>query len=245
MGKNNYISYSLWGNKEIFTIGAIRNAELAKKIYKDWQVIIYYDNTVPQNVIDKLLSLDVQLVDMTNSGIYGLFWRFLAIDIPDSEFIIFRDADSRLSKREKLAVDEWMKSDKVLHVMRDHPCHGIPFGATHISILGGMWGIKGGIIRITPEIESFISEKEDHYGIDQTFLMSVYKKFEHSKTVHDEFFDKKPFPIKRKKFHFVGERIDENEMPLGDDWMHIKIYYKENYPSLSRRFKRVLKNLFK
>ena len=37
--------------------------------------------------------------------------------------MLSRDCDSRLNKREKLAVDELLKSDKNFHIMRDHPWH--------------------------------------------------------------------------------------------------------------------------
>lgn len=245
MRTNNYISFSLWGNKEIFTIGAIRNVELARKTYKGWEVIVYYDDTVPKHIIDELVCKEVVLMNMTESKIYGLFWRFLAADLPDAKYVIFRDTDSRLSYREWTAVNEWIKNGKDLHIMRDHPFHAIPFGATSLSILGGMWGIKGGVMNITDEIEEFIKIDTDEYGVDQKFLVSVYDRFLHSKTVHDEFFDKKPFPVKRKSFRFIGERIDENEIPVGDDWRQIKLYYKEHYPSLFRRIKKFWKNIFK
>jgi hypothetical protein len=31
-----YISFSLWGDKPIYNVGAIKNAELWKNIYPDW-----------------------------------------------------------------------------------------------------------------------------------------------------------------------------------------------------------------
>ena len=48
---------------------------------------------------------------------------------------LFRDLDSRPSRREMEAVEEWMLSKHVVHVMRDHPGHDMP-------ILAGMWGVK-------------------------------------------------------------------------------------------------------
>ena len=46
-----------------------------------------------------------------------------------------RDLDDRLSHRKADAVKEWLDSNKMFHVMRDHPGH-------HITVLAGMWGIK-------------------------------------------------------------------------------------------------------
>ena len=45
-----------------------------------------------------------------------------------------RDLDSRLSFREKMAVDEWVESGLRFHVMRDHPSHSM------WPMSGGMWG---------------------------------------------------------------------------------------------------------
>lgn len=42
-----------------------------------------------------------------------------------------RDADSRIIPREEAAVREWLTTDRIFHVMRDHPYHCTP-------ILGGI-----------------------------------------------------------------------------------------------------------
>lgn len=220
----NYLSFSLWGDKPIYTIGAIKNAELWKTIYPDWRMVVYYDNTVPTHIINKLKELDVLTVDFTEKKIYGMFWRFYAVDLPDSEYSIFRDCDSRITIREKLAVDEWIVSKKSLHVMRDHPLHKIPHGNDRLGILGGMWGIKSKVIPITDMIEKFIKNKNLEYGSDQTFLKTIYWVFENDRTTHDEFFEKKPFPIKREGLYFVGGRIDENDKQVGGDHLILKNY---------------------
>lgn len=72
----NYVSFSLWGNQPIYNVGAIRNAELMKTIYPDWKMIVYYDNTVPSETIEKLKELDVVVKDMTGTDIYGKFFSF-------------------------------------------------------------------------------------------------------------------------------------------------------------------------
>ena len=60
---------------------------------------------------------------MTDSKIPGMFWRFLALNDPLVDIFIVRDTDSRINIREERAVNEWLESDKLLHVMRDHPHH--------------------------------------------------------------------------------------------------------------------------
>ena len=213
-----YISYSLWGDKPIYNVGMIKNAEQAKIIYPDWKVVVYYDNSTPKETIDKLTSLDVLCIDATSLNLYGMFWRFLAADLEDCEYVIFRDSDSRLSEREKLAVDEWIKSKKRLHVMRDHPYHQIPCGNDRLGILGGMWGIKGRLLPITKMVKKFPMSIQHNYGNDQTFLREIFFIFEDDRLTHDEFFEINPFPIKRENGRFIGERIDENDNPLTDDY---------------------------
>lgn len=213
-----YLSFSLWGDKPIYNIGAIRNAELWKNIYSDWKMVVFYDSSVPVETINSLKELSVECIDMTDKNIYGMFWRFFAVDLPNSEYCIFRDSDSRISVREKMAVDEWLESGKTLHVMRDHPYHMIPCGNDRLGILGGMWGIKSKKIPLTKMIQNYPNKSKIFYGEDQTFLRTIYSLFEKDRFTHDEFFEKIPFPIKRENGRFIGERIDELENPLTDDY---------------------------
>lgn len=213
-----YLSFSLWGNKPIYNIGTIRNAELWKNIYSDWKMVVFYDSSVPIGTINSLKELSVECIDMSDKNIYGMFWRFFAVDLPNSEYCIFRDSDSRISIREKMAVDEWLESGKTLHVMRDHPYHMIPCGNDRLGILGGMWGIKSKKIPLTKMIQNYPNKSKIFYGEDQTFLRTIYSLFEKDRFTHDDFFEKIPFPIKRENGRFIGERIDEYENPLTEDY---------------------------
>jgi hypothetical protein len=58
-----YISYSLWGDNELYNIGMVKNAEQVPKIYPGWQMIVYHDNSVPKETIDKLTEMEVVCVD--------------------------------------------------------------------------------------------------------------------------------------------------------------------------------------
>jgi hypothetical protein len=214
----NYVSFSLWGENPIYNVGIIRNAELMEKFYPNWKMVVFFDDSVPSETIKELQNMNVETRLFVDKSIYGMFWRFYAVDLPDCEYVIFRDADSRFSLRESLAVDEWIKSGKSLHVMRDHPYHKIPAGNNQLGILGGMWGIKSGVLPLKDMIYKTAKSKEHNYGNDQTFLKIVYSILENDRCTHDDFFEKKPFPIKRESFRFVGERINVNEEPLTEDY---------------------------
>ena len=137
--KKNIISFSLWGDNPFYGIGAIRNAELALEYYDGWICRYYLGTDVPKETVDKLEKLyntEVIIIDDEPNNWNGMFWRFYAISDIDVEYVIFRDTDCRLSKREYVAVNEWIGSNNTLHIMRDHPMHTEP-------IMGGMWGVHG------------------------------------------------------------------------------------------------------
>jgi hypothetical protein len=212
------ISFSLWGDNPKYTVGAIKNAELALEIYPDWICRYYCASSVPIEIIDVLKSFkNTQVIEMGEEGNWeAMFWRFFACE--DSDVMISRDSDSRLSIREKLAVDEWLNSDKDFHIMRDHPHH-------KIEILGGMWGCKNNILK---NIRNLISEykKADYWQIDQEFLRDViYQKIKNNVFVHDEFFNyesnKNSFPSKRNNYEFVGDVFDENNDRHPDYFKHL------------------------
>tara|TARA_Y100000592_G_C5426266_1_gene295883 strand:- start:372 stop:1100 length:729 start_codon:yes stop_codon:yes gene_type:complete len=241
----NYISFSLWGTKPFYNQGAIENAKLAREIYPNWKMVVFHSSDTPKEVLEELTSLNC-LCLKADESFYGMFWRFFALDLQDADYVIFRDADSRLSVREKFAVDEWISSNKSAHCIRDHPLHKIPFRCDSTSFLGGMWGIKNKSYPLTNEVrnsslsKSFVGvdshnlankNSQDLYGFDQKFLESVYKFF-HEKDdvfIHDEFggFNKINHP--RENFSFIGERIniDNTTATPGDrkileNWYHGK-----------------------
>ena len=208
------ISFSLWGDNPKYTVGAIKNALLAQIIYPEWICRFYIGNDVPQHIRNQLDDLNVEIMemmDMGDSGWNGTFWRFFAADSYD--IVICRDTDSRLNLRERVAVDEWLSSDKDFHIMRDHPYH-------NTEILAGTWGCRNGILRGMEEaIQDYNKGSFDNqYQVDQNFLREVvYPLVKHESIVHDEFFELKPFPanaIKRTGSYFVGQVYDECDTPV-------------------------------
>ena len=202
------IAFSLWGDDPKYTFGAIKNASIAEELFPDWICRFYVGKSVPQSILSQLQKKkNVKILRIEEDGDWsGMFWRFHPCSEEDVDVVLSRDTDSRLTQREKDAVDEWMNSDKGLHIMRDHPWHGAP-------ILGGMWGCKRGVLNeMTSLIESV--QKGDFWQVDQIFLKDfIYPIIKDNAMVHDEFFERKPFPTERNGFEFVGEVFDENDNP--------------------------------
>lgn len=200
------ITFSLWGNNPKYTVGALKNAELALEIYPEWKCKFFISSDVSSNIVSKLSNYDNVIISIKEDrpGWEGMFWRFETSYESGVSISIFRDTDSRLSYREKYAVDEWLNSDKTFHIMRDHPYHRFP-------ILGGMWGFKNNSKYPMRElIEGF--DKQNKYGTDyEFFIQKLYPLIKDDKIVHDPFFDKRPFPTDRIDKEFVGDVFDEND----------------------------------
>ena len=94
------------------------------------------------------------------------FW-FYQVDL-----FVSRDLDSRLSDREQGAVQDWLHSNKSVHVMRDHINHDFP-------MVGCCWGTRlfDQKIRLKWKIswnnainDTIMYSHHDSWGPDQIFL---------------------------------------------------------------------------
>ena len=210
------VSFSLWGDSPKYCVGALRNAELVKKMYPGWEARFYVGTSVPQDIVSGLKERDANIIDAGVPGDWrGMFWRFEPASDSDVEMMVSRDCDSRITSREVAAVTQWLKSDFLFHIMRDHPAH-----ETHI--LGGMWGVKAPLLR---DMKSLINDyvKGDFWQVDQNFLREIiYPRVFKMSIVHDPFFEKKPFPTARKNYEFVGDVFDENEVRHSEYWKNIQ-----------------------
>lgn len=203
------ISFSLWGREPKYLIGAIRNAELSAHIYPGWRCRFACGASVPEDALARLTSFPhVEVVRRPEPGDWrGLFWRFLAAADPGVDAVVFRDADSRVNLRERAAVDAWLASGRAVHVMRDHPRHGVP-------MLGGMWGTRGGVL---PDIARLVAgeARGDYWQVDQEFLAAVIApRTRDSWLEHDEYFARRPFPTARHGRRFVGQPFDADDRPI-------------------------------
>jgi hypothetical protein len=230
------ISFSLYGDDPKYINGMVANINLRDRIYKGWQIYIYCDGPAFRNIGGPIGEYEYHSTGVTlyriaekieDHPIPPMFWRFMIADNPLIERFIVRDADSRLSEREAAAVEEWIKSDKILHIMRDHQAHQL--------IPGGMWGAQWRRDNwAAPEMSKLIAEfvGTDHaneeqrkYGADQEFLRTkVWPWAKNSVIQHDASEHRRkqlggvPFPTKREWPRFVGEVFNEHDEPRANDW---------------------------
>jgi hypothetical protein len=190
------ISFCLYGSDTRYTNGIICNIELAQIIYPSWICRIYYGQSVPPKVIQQIRSYpntELILMKEGENELSPMIWRFLAID-DDIEVMLSRDADSRLSYREKICVDLFLKSNYLLHSIRDNPSHN--------NIMGGMWGIKknnkANITELSKEWNGIL------YDYDQKFLREkIVPIFQDSYLIHCSTY-LHTFPVSKTNEYFVG-----------------------------------------
>jgi len=161
----NIISFSLWGDRPEYVTGAIVNAQISRYVYPGWTARFYCDPNVPADAREALRFYGAQTIVMKRpeDAQIRMMWRFLASDDPNINVFLVRDTDSRLNAQELLAVQDWLKSGKRFHTMRDHLLHSGP-------MMGGMWGGYAGVL---PNLKDWIHASTDYYGerfVDQFFL---------------------------------------------------------------------------
>jgi hypothetical protein len=184
--------------------GMICNLEIAKKIFQDWIIYVYYDDTVPKEYLEKISSYDnCKMIDMNGNDIYKKCWRFLALD-DDIDIMLSRDSDSRLSYREKILVEEFENSNKKFHDVRDNR-------QNHAHVMGGMWGAKKGLF--DQSIKKLITDRDIDpsklWGWDQFLMIDLVDGYVDKNDIlkHDiKFSDFPKFPTER-----MTHPIDSND----------------------------------
>lgn len=190
------ISFSLWGTEPRYTVGAIKNAQLATQIYPGWICRFYVGADVPEAILAQLQEIPyVEIVPMPEAalGVKSLGCLAAAAD-PEVAVMIARNTDARLGNREQAAVQAWLRSGKPFHILRDHPLH---VG----KIQAGLWGVRGGVL---PQMQTWLEVYDQQFGnarLDaaQRFLdTQIYPKVKEAALVHDEFIAHQPFPTHRR-----------------------------------------------
>jgi len=164
------ISFCIWGKKAIYNYGLYEIAVSLPEKFPGWEMVVYYTPTANRDVILELKRFDYVeciMVDFPNHYRNSMI-RFMAAFNPKYDVVIFRDADSRLIKRDYYAVEDWLKSKKKIHILRDYPTNGIKY-----RISAGMWGVRDKFLLRKDVIANFanhFSNYDNVFRIDEIFL---------------------------------------------------------------------------
>eukprot|EP00111_Clytia_hemisphaerica_P022297 TCONS_00065539-protein len=216
-GRKHILSYSLFGEKgERFSKFIHDLSREASKIetYQTFAIRIYTDTRNYRKLKVRYTALEnVEFCDVAKFSITpnvpGMFWRFLPMVDELCDVMCSRDLDSPLLQREGDAVNEWLSSGKMLHVMRDKQYHNVP-------VMGGMWCIRPNLDRklshqIFKKMISRAKNSLDSWrkSFDQKVLETeLWTRLNQNVLQHDSFYcehfaGSKPFPTQRNDF-YVG-----------------------------------------
>jgi len=244
----NIISFTLFGNIPKYCENAIYNAKKASTIYPSWSCRFYCAQNVPAQVIQRLKDngaeviikpIPIDIKDM-------LFWRFLVMSDKNIDRYLVRDCDSVINQREAIAVEEWIKSNKSFHIMRDFYTHTDLIMA---GMFGGVSGIFNNIEELIKNFHSQVHSSRTH--LDQKFLsQKVWPTIKNDVLIHDSCFhdentlsiDFPQTPNQDKNFHVgINEAIATIDIRV-QNWQHYKnvkfsIYDKTHNLICSYNFK--------
>jgi hypothetical protein len=210
-------SFCLYGNRDKYCLGMLENLKLIQEHFPSWSTVIYYASDVPADILSRIQGFPRVFLKPTGvEGATNMIHRFFAIDEDAVDTMVVRDADSRIHSRDRWAINNWLESGKMAHIVRDHPYHGA-------YMMGGVWGIRKGLLphTMTGLFESYRSHHKNAHGEDQHFLARViypliYRNALyhcHMKVGPQEVLTPIPFPIQNGEF--IGQVVEyPNGIPV-------------------------------
>ncbi|KAK8407541.1 hypothetical protein O3P69_002234 [Scylla paramamosain] len=174
------LSFSLYGNNPGYWRGLEDILLKVEKLYPGWKVRLYTNPRYSAATLCPLLhryNCLLYICDITSlphplgnlSNVHPMMWRLAPLGDSKISALLIRDTDSRVTQRVS-AVEEWLASGKMFHVMRDHPYHRVP-------VLGGMWDARWDI---DPALATKLRNLRDkmmamavgkrNYGLDQQII---------------------------------------------------------------------------
>lgn len=164
-------SFALYGSADKYCKGMLRNVELIHSEFPDWQIWIAVGTGVPDSILQELQSYAFVKLHFTNeTGAINMSYRFFPIDNENVSVCCVRDADSRVFARDASCVKDFVNSDKLFHIVRDHPNH-------HHRIMGCSFGIKKGVLA-RPLFDIFQEYRKTHnvneFWNDMEFIAAVF-----------------------------------------------------------------------
>lgn len=183
----NVFSFCLYGppNPRYYPNPILENIYLIGTYFTDWKVMIYVAPDVDIHFVKQMS--DFSNVVIRHTGVTGpenMIHRFYAIDEPDVDTMMVRDADSRVHWRDRWAIRDFMKNPRfTAHTIRDNVEHTS-------KLMGGLWGLrKSSGVNMKDNYEYYKAhpwqEPGGGWGHDQDFLSHViYPKIVKYMLVH-------------------------------------------------------------
>lgn len=161
-------SFCLYGTEPNYYTGLLENIEIIKQYYPDFTIVVHKGFCDPSWVIPE----GVEVNNTNRVGAINALLRYLSMFTAEVGFV--RDTDSRVTARDRWCIDEFLKSDKSYHSIRDHYWH-------RSKLMAGTFGWKKSLPLMIPT-------HEVGYGFDEHFLATeVYDRIKSDLLVHTSY----------------------------------------------------------
>ena len=147
-------SFCLYGTEPNYYIGLLENIKLIREFFSEFEIFVYRGICDPSWVLPE----GVTVIDTHCEGAVNMFHRYRPLQSADIGFV--RDADSRITERDRWCMQDFLQSPHSYHMIRDHIWH-------KSRLMGGLFGWK-------KPLDFKIDIPEDAgYGYDEAYLSSV------------------------------------------------------------------------
>lgn len=105
--------------------GIIRNANLAKLYYPNWDFRVYSAlPEIPRQIKSKFQALHIKIKQLTETGFPVSMLHYDVLFHEETRAVLFRNPLHRISRRESTAVNHWIREEHhLMHAIVDHPSH--------------------------------------------------------------------------------------------------------------------------
>jgi hypothetical protein len=181
-------SFCIYGTERNYYEGLLENIEIIKREFPEFEIYIYKGICDPSWVFDDSLKV----IETERSGAINMLYRYLPVTFAGVGFI--RDADSRITERDIWCIQEFLKSNKLYHIIRDHFYHKSP-------IMGGIFGWRQPI-NFPLDLTSDIGYSHDMSYIEK----HLYPLVKNNTLVHSNIYG------------YVGEHVEVITIPQKDKY---------------------------
>lgn len=205
-------SFCIYGTERNYYEGLLENIQIIREYFPDFEIYVYKGICDPSWVFE-----NCKIIETEKEGAINMLYRYLPLTFADIGFV--RDADSRVYERDRWCISEFLKSDKLYHLVRDHYYHKEP-------IMGGIFGWKKPI-NIDLGLDATIS-----YSQDMTYLKDhLYPLIKKDSLVHTN------------NHAFFGEHVELIAIPHNDNYDFIGNVIWDNKPKFEYSVGNIIEQL--
>ena len=226
-------SFCLYGTEANYYTGLLENIQRIREWFPEFDVFVYKGTCDPSWVIP-----NATVIETGREGAINMLYRYVPLKTAEIGFI--RDADSRITERDRWCIQDFLASPQNYHMIRDHIWHKSP-------IMGGLFGWKKPL-----DVEIDTSGNAG-YGYDEHYLSKiVYPKILPELLVHTNIRGlvretTRRIPAMKDSHDFVGNviwdgkpRFDSHPNPLelikvaqSQDQFELMVYLSEQLDPVS------------